>query len=152
MPHNRRNRRKNANKHNLPSKKRSKKASPMQKKGRMPPLRQPTELEVEVEWEIETDATDSDAIDDERLDDIQDVLAEVHRIIDGLSTSSYISGGTTPKKCYMGCVFSTAVTVTTIRELMLQKLKTITYEVTVKVMNAEGRKLNFFPVVPPPRL
>jgi hypothetical protein len=104
-------------------------------------------LDVKVEWET----TDSDAIDDERLDNIQDFLAEVHRIIDG-SRSSYISGGTTPKKCYMGCVFSTAVTVTTIRELMLQKLKTITYEVTVKVMNAEGRKLNFFPVVPPPRL
>ena len=99
------------------------------------------ELDVEVEWE-----TDSDAIDDERLDDIQDVLAEVHRIIDG-SRSSYISGGTTPKKCYMGCVFSTAVTVTTIRELMLDKLKTITYEATVKVMDAGGRKLDIFPVV-----
>ena len=104
------------------------------------------ELDVEVEWET----TDSDAIDDERLDNIQDVLAEVHRIIDG-SRSSYISGGTTPKKCYMGCVFSTAVTVTTIRELMLHKLKTITYEATVKVMDAEGRKLDIFPVVPPPR-
>ena len=94
-------------------------------------------LDVKVEWET----TDSDAIDDERLDNIQDFLAEVHRKIDG-SRSSYISGGTTPKKCYMGCVSPTAVTVTTFRELMLHKLKTITYEVTVKVMDAEGREHN----------
>ena len=104
-------------------------------------------LDVKVEWET----TDSDAIDDERLDNIQDFLAEVHRKIDG-SRSSYISGGTTPKKCYMGCVCSTALTVTSIRELMLDKLKTITYEATVTVMDAEGRKLDIFPVVPPPRL
>ena len=108
-------------------------------------------LEVEVEWGVETDAIDSDAIDSERLDNIHDLLDEVHRIIDK-SRSSTISGGTTLKNCYMGCVFSTAVTVTTIRELMLHKLKTITYEVTVTVTNAEGRKLDFFPVVPPARL